>query len=324
MSTSLHDRLEVELPYAARDVISAAELLRHGIDSHAIRRLLTSGRLHRLCTGWYATRPPADAADRHLLLARAVLRQLEGRAALSHHSLVLLAGLPVWRADLTAVHVTRVGDQVTRRRRHVVSHSSVPGLTPVWPAAEPGPAPVGPLVPLPVAVVQTGLVAGAMDAAIAADGALHAGLLGRESLRAATDLLSGHRGIRATAAALQRCDARHESPGETRLAHLLADLGLAVTPQLEITTRLGTRRVDFRIDGTRVVVEFDGKVKYTDPRRGADVLWQEKRRQDAIEDEGWTVVRVTWADLDEPEAVWQRIRAALARSRPADHRPTPH
>lgn len=321
MSAPARTQPDVDLPHAAHDVLSAADLARHGIDSHQVRRLLRAGRLHRLCTGWYATRRPENAVDRHLLLARAVVRHLDGRVALSHHSRVLIAGLPVWRADLSAVHVTRVGDRVTRRRPHVVSHSAVPGLVPITPAPEPGPPALGPLVPLAVAVVQTGLVAGAMDAAICGDAALRAGLVTAGSLREATVLLSGHRGIRAAAAALERCDGRHESPGETRLAHLLADLGLPVTPQLEVSTRLGTRRADFRIDGTRVLVEFDGKVKYTDPQHGADVLWQEKRRQDALEDEGWTVVRVTWSDLDRPELVWERIRAAIARSRPFEATP---
>jgi very-short-patch-repair endonuclease len=246
-----------------------------------------------------------------------MLRKLAGRAALSHQSRVLAAGLPVWRADLRAAHVTRVNDEVTRRRPHLVSHSRVPGLRI---AAVPQ---LGPVVPVAIAIVQTGLVAGAMDAAIAADAALHAERVTRDDLRAAVELLAGHRGLRRTAAALDRCDSRHESAGETRLAHVMADLRVAVTPQFEITTRLGKRRADFRIDGTRVLLEFDGRVKYTDPRRAGDVLWQEKQRQDALEDEGWTVVRVTWADLADPAELWRRIRAAIARSRARVRTPEP-
>lgn len=297
------------VPYAADDVISAAQLAARGIDSHEVRRLVRASVLHPLCTGWYATRPPGDEPDRHLLQARAVLRHLGGRAALSHQSRVLAAGLPTWRADLRAVHVTRVRDEVTRRRPHVVSHSRVPGLVIV---TAPG---LGPAVPLAVAVVQTGLAAGAMDAAIAADAALRTRRVSEEELDAAVEVLAGHRGLRRTAAALERCDSRRESPGETRLAHLMADLGVAVTPQFEVQTRLGSRRADFRVDGTRVLLEFDGKVKYSDPRRAGDVLWQEKRRQDALEDEGWTVVRVSWAELDDPAELWRRVRSALARSR---------
>ncbi len=81
--------------------------------------------------------------------------------------------------------VTRVRDEVTRRRPHVVSHSCVPGLVS---APVPG---FGLVVPLPVAIVQTGLVAGAMDAAIAADAALNAKLLTRDELRTAVELLAG-------------------------------------------------------------------------------------------------------------------------------------
>lgn len=297
------------VPYAVDDVLSAAQLASRGIDSHEVRRLLGAGALHRLCTGWYATRTPDGDTDRHVLRSRAVLRHLDGRAALSHQSRVVAAGLPVWRADLGAVHVTRIRDRVTRRRPHLVSHSQVPGLTIT---SQPG---LGCVVPLAVAIVQTGLTAGAMDPAIAADAAVRTECVTREELQSAVELLTGHRGLRRTAAALGRCDGRHESAGETRLAHLMADLGVAVTPQLKVTTRLGTRRVDFRIDGTSVLLEFDGKVKYTDPQRAGNVLWQEKRRQDALEDEGWTVVRVTWADLDDPAALWARIRAAIARSR---------
>jgi very-short-patch-repair endonuclease len=96
---------------------------------------------------------------------------------------------------------------------------------------------------------------------------------------------------------------------------VMADLGVSLSPQFRVETRLGQRFADFRIDGTRVLLEFDGKVKFTDPKREGDVLWREKQRQDALEDEGWTVVRVTWADLADPAALWRRIRAAIARSR---------
>jgi len=41
------------------------------------------------------------------------------------------------------------------------------------------------------------------------------------------------------------------------------------------------------------VVEVDGKLKYTEP----EVLWREKRREDALRRMGIEVVRLTWADL---------------------------
>jgi hypothetical protein len=44
-------------------------------------------------------------------------------------------------------------------------------------------------------------------------------------------------------------------------------------------------RADFRVVGTRVLVEFDGAVKYADGRRAT--LFEEKRREDALRREGW-------------------------------------
>jgi very-short-patch-repair endonuclease len=56
----------------------------------------------------------------------------------------------------------------------------------------------------------------------------------------------------------------------------------------------------------RVVVEFDGAVKY----QGADgrnALIREKRREDALRALGYRVVRLTWSELRRPE----RVLAAL-------------
>ncbi|MDQ2782240.1 MAG: hypothetical protein M3Y26_06850, partial [Actinomycetota bacterium] len=60
----------------------------------------------------------------------------------------------------------------------------------------------------------------------------------------------------------------------------------------------------------RVLVEFDGRVKYTSQQD----LWDEKRREDRIRALGWEVVRLTWADLRRPGVVAARIEAAIARA----------
>jgi hypothetical protein len=73
-----------------------------------------------------------------------------------------------------------------------------------------------------------------------------------------------------------------------------------------------------------VAVEFDGRVKYTDPWRGRSperVLWEEKRREDELRGLDIGVVRVADADLG---ARWPRIeeplRRLLARPGPARRR----
>jgi hypothetical protein len=69
-------------------------------------------------------------------------------------------------------------------------------------------------------------------------------------------------------------------------------------------------RVDFGWPELGTVGEFDGLVKYgrvpgSDP---ADVLVEEKRREDALRAEGLAVVRWTWIDLADFSPVAARLR----------------
>jgi predicted transcriptional regulator of viral defense system len=99
----------MDLHLIARDgVFSTSDAARLGLDRNALARLVRQGRCLRLTTGWYAVvdgDPPAREAL-HRLTAVAVGRALRGRAALSHHSCLVVAGLPTFAADLTTVHLT--------------------------------------------------------------------------------------------------------------------------------------------------------------------------------------------------------------------------
>jgi very-short-patch-repair endonuclease len=108
-------------------------------------------------------------------------------------------------------------------------------------------------------------------------------------------------------------DGRAESPGESRTRMVLSALGLPVEPQVEIIDADGelVGRVDFLV-ADRVVVEFDGAVKYRGDS-GADVLIAEKRREDRLRELGYEVVRVTWDELAHPERLHAKVRAALLR-----------
>ena len=52
-------------------------------------------------------------------------------------------------------------------------------------------------------------------------------------------------------------------------------------------------------------------LKYTDP----SALRREKVREDRLRELGYEVVRLTWADLDDPSLVARRLEAAFARAR---------
>jgi hypothetical protein len=306
------------VPYCPDDVVDAATLHGRGLTSHDIDRLCHGGRLHRLVRGWFATRPPKDAVDLHLLRLRALLRHFDGRAAASHHSRLLAVGIPVWRADLCDVHLTRVADRGSRSREGYRLHPAIDGL-------ETMETPLGLCVPVAEAIVQTGILNGPMDALIAADAALYGGLVRMKDIERALELFTGRTGVAPVRAALVHADGRHESAGETRLGAVLRDLRIPATPQVWIQTRQGPKRVDALLDEHPVVLEFDGAIKYLSQRdrhvsagrvevQVENPLFIEKNREDAIRDEEFEVVRVVWAHLDDPGDIHRRIDAAVVRA----------
>jgi very-short-patch-repair endonuclease len=77
-------------------------------------------------------------------------------------------------------------------------------------------------------------------------------------------------------------------------------------------------RVDFCWQEQRTIGEFDGKIKYgrmLKPGQSLeDVLFAEKRREDALRDLGWQIVRWLWADLYRRGVIRDRVLRAFARS----------
>jgi very-short-patch-repair endonuclease len=96
---------------------------------------------------------------------------------------------------------------------------------------------------------------------------------------------------------------------------VFAGLGLPA-PELQAEIRdSGGRlvgRVDFLFRERRLIVEFDGKVKY----EGADgnALFREKCREDSLRSQGYQVVRLTWRDLHDPARIERLIKEAFART----------
>ncbi len=112
-------------------------------------------------------------------------------------------------------------------------------------------------------------------------------------------------------------DGGAESPGETRSRVAIARAHLP-TPTLQYEVpELGVR-TDLLWEEFRTVGEFDGKVKYGRALRPGqdpgDVVFAEKRREDALRNLGYEVVRWTWDELRLSDAVAVRIRRAFARS----------
>jgi very-short-patch-repair endonuclease len=301
------------LDIAHRGVFKAADALGAGIDGQQLTRLLAQGACTRLTHGWYSLGRPRDDVERHRLTAFALATQYAGRALPSHHTAVLLAGLPIHGVGLDVVHLTRLestGRQVTSgqsgRRTDLRLHRSMPGVEAAR-AVRHGDGPD--LVPIEHAIVGAGIVGSPLTALVAADAALTRGLVTAAGLDSALCDFRERHGVGVVRAVLPFADGRHESPAETVTAHVLRRLGYVTEPQFAVATEGRVYRADLRIVGTRVLVEFDGRVKY----REGDVttLFDEKRREDALRRAGWVVVRLVWQDLRSADVVRQRIEAAL-------------
>lgn len=284
--------------FAHREVFSAAQARRAGFTSDALARLVGTGGAHPLIRGWYATRPPQDQTDWNRLATRAAFMRMGRRAMASHTSALIWQRLPTVYAGLGRVHLTRIGPGSSRIRPPVKLHAAIPGLE------------ASDRVPVAHAVIQSGLEYQPLTALAAADAALHTGRMSLGDLAAALPTFAGHTNVGPVRAILAEADARIESPGESILGHRVRSLGWDVQPQFRVETDLGRKFADFRIKGTRLLLEFDGAIKYRDDD-GPDAVFREKRREDSFRRRRWLIERFVWSELDDTYLIDRRIRTAL-------------
>lgn len=145
---------------------------------------------------------------------------------------------------------------------------------------------------------------------VMADAAAHAQLCGVPDLEHVASQLARCRGVGRVRWVAEQCDPASESPGESWMRVLVRSLGYNVRSQVEIREAGEfVARVDLMIEGTRVILEFDGSVKYTDG--DARTVANEKRRQARLESLGYVVLRVLWEQLRDPATLARRIEVAL-------------
>jgi hypothetical protein len=297
-------------------VILRREAIARGLNDKALHRLVRSGVLIRLRQGIYAIRSQYLAADdstRHLMLCRGVMRLYDDHVALSHSSASLAQGGPDWGLDLSNVHLTHLegggrtlarvvhhhgGLRVGALRRQDGHWLTAPGRT----------------------VLDNAAIAGAEVGLVQANHFLHQGLTSLEELRAIAEEEQHWPRTLPHHLVLHLADPKVESVGESRSLFCFSSQGLPLPePQFEIWDGAGNlvARVDFAWPDLKVIVEFDGAEKYHRLRRPGETIEQMVMREKAREDQirevtGWTVIRLTWADLAFPIATAQRIRHAMA------------
>ena len=294
------------------------QLLDLGYGSRAIRSLLESGTLVRLRHGcyirasvWLAQSP--GARSRQLIYAHAhgTRTTSTGSFLYSHTSAARLRRLHLWDVD-DAIHVLqKVRPSNERHGRDVRCHTR--------PYADHDVAVVNGLqtTSLERTVADCAMMLRYRQALILTDHALRLGT-DPSALQTIADALDGRRGIRTFRRVLATADPRSESPGESLTRELI--LRLRIKPpvlQLEVSSRAGRHRLDFAWKEEMVALEFDGKTKYFDYRPTPEVIFEERRREKALEEDGWRFVRVEWKDLFREQEFKSRILRALAgRPRP--------
>ncbi len=299
----------------AHGVFLRSEALECGYDDKAIAKMLRARIWRRVRHGCYcfadvwATYSPEE---RHLCLARAVLRTTPGPVVLSHTTALLLHGIAVWGADLTRVHVTRLDKGAGRRERDVEHHV---GLVTEDDVME--------IDGLPVVVAERAVLEAAtllsMEAAlVSADSALNREKCTPDDLRSLFARMNHWPGSQHIHVVLHHMDGRAESVGETRGRVLFWRQGLP-RPELQFKVYDGGRLVavtDFVWHEKKAFGEFDGKVKYgrllkpgQDP---GEVVFAEKIREDMVRElTGYGCGRLVWVDLSRPEKTGERFRRLL-------------
>lgn len=299
----MDEEVEILRQASVNGVFATHDAEAAGIPRLRLVELARRGRLTHLTRGMWSAEQTLNERQKHLLRTVGVIRRHRRPSGATAHSALVLHDLPCVDADLSTVHLIRGVGAATRRR----------GDYTVWGhAVDLGEVQRPPLVdrpvacaPLATAIVHAGLVGTPRTALAAADAALHRGLVTATQLEvAAAHLPLGTKGAGAVRRALAGVDGRHESPGETLTAQVLRELGFAVEPQVWV----GPYRVDFLICGSKVIVEFDGAVKYDTK---ADLV-AEKRREDDLRRRGYVLVRLMWGDLRRPARVRTLVENALS------------
>lgn len=292
------------------------ELLAAGYASDELARLARSGELVHVRRGAYepATGEDGNPAIRHARLIEATVRLAHPDNVVSHLSAAVLHGLPVATNRLGPVHLTRPHRRGGKKRSGVHIHAA-------------------PLAPEDVTLVRematTTLARTVADlgrtqpfrfAVMAGDAALRAGLP-RDLLDLCVDRAVGWPGVAGARRVVTFLDARSESPGES-LSRVALQLASVPPPVLQYEVWDGpdlVGRSDFCWPEHGTLGEFDGRSKYgrllKPGQRAEDVVYREKRREDALRDLGWQVVRWVWADLDRPQVIGDRVLRAFGRSR---------
>lgn len=297
-------------------LLTVADLQSVGVSTSEAQRLVRRHVLHRLCQGIYvplAWWSRLDDDARALQMHHAVARSALEPPVFCYDSAALIHGWRLLRRPARP-HVLAPAGKGTRSTGRLAAHH-----TGTLPSED-----VGHVGELSVTTrARTALDCARFlpqDAAVVImDQALRAGVV-REELAERIADLPGHRGVHRAGQALQLADPLAESPAETLTRLVLVRHRLPpFVCQLPVDTPFGVFRADFAWPRARLILEFDGQVKYTGEQPTDQVLLAERRREKALTNAGWRVVRTDWPTITRfPERLVALLRRELALRGSAD------
>jgi hypothetical protein len=277
----------------ASEAVSASERNR-------LNQLTAQGRLIRVARGVYLdplrSDPDPDVRFRDRVRARALI---DPDAVFGHASAAALWRLPriaAWpqRVDLVGDRASG-GRSTSGARHHRVGRpavtESIDGIR---------------VTDLARTIADLATSESILDTLVAADRALAGIVLGSSTIRLERRQLAAHqpapggRGASRFRFVLDFADGRAESPGETWSRLTISRAGLpAPRPQYRVDDAAGAMFADFAWPDHGVLGEFDGVAKYVREefragRSVAEVVIEEKRREDRLRAAGWRVARWGW------------------------------
>jgi hypothetical protein len=278
----------------------------------ALASSATRGELVRVCRGAYL--PAAKWAargpdDRYRMLVRAAAITTVHELVFSHASAAALWQLPWlgrWPSRVHALAPVASGGRSTSIvQRHAVGVlpelECIDGLT---------------VTSLARTVVDVARL-GSLERAVAvADAALNRSEI-RDALTAEVDLVPMRHGSARARYVVGIADGLAESPGESlsRVTMMRASVPAPVLQQEFPREGGGVWTVDFWWPEQRIIGEFDGKGKYLDPqltrgRSAAEIVYQEKLREDELRRQSAGFARWEWQIARDPAALARRLRSS--------------
>lgn len=302
----------------ADGILLRRDAVKAGFDDNFLQRQLRANRIVRIRQGAYAVAEiwaQADPVARHRLLNAAVMRQYDDHVALSHTSATVEHGGPTWGLDLSSAHLTNLYGLGERKAARIVHHR---GLCRVGDVSRNGEY----WISSPTrAALDTASLASQDVGVCVIDWYVRQRLTSFALLEMTLQQMQDWPHTLRLLRVLQLSDGLAESIAESRTRLMLRRENIPdPVAQYEIFHPSGrlAGRVDFAWPEHRLMLEFDGHVKYTRFLRPGESVQQavlrEKAREDLLRElTGWSMIRLVWSDLDRPGKTAARIRRAMAR-----------